>query len=453
MNQIIISQSHWKKLQNHLLQDQNEHLAFFYANNYFNGDGTTFLVKDLVLVSDDSLDNGFWSLNLSTEKLLEIINKAKLENLALIEAHSHPFSNKNVAFSGTDLDGFKEFVPYVQSSLSKPYAGLVLGKNSVAGLCWIDTLDNKKLDRIVIIGEKYKIQSLTSDQKSYDKTVLDKYKRHSIFGNEVQKQLGKLKVAVVGLGGIGSHVVQQLAYLGVRNFILIDFDNVEKSNLNRLIGAFPSDIYKSKAEIAEHLICSICDDENVNIEKFTCELNDPTVLNSLKTTDFIFGCLDNDGGRLILNEFSRAFLKPYLDCGVGINPINEKLTEIGGRIVFVKPDSPCLQCAGEINNTEAMHFFQTDEEKKINKKLGYVQNFDVPSPSVVTLNGVVSSVATTEFFLYIVGKKRSFYLNYDANSQRLTERIIKKDDNCYACSLQGLGLSAEILERYRKRNF
>jgi tRNA A37 threonylcarbamoyladenosine dehydratase len=47
----------------------------------------------------------------------------------------------------------------------------------------------------------------------------------------------------VGLGGSGSHVVQQLAYLGVANFLLIDDDTVTDSSLNRLIGAYGSDVH------------------------------------------------------------------------------------------------------------------------------------------------------------------------------------------------------------------
>ena len=46
-----------------------------------------------------------------------------------------------------------------------------------------------------------------------------------------------MKVAVVGVGGLGSHVIQQLSYLGVKDFTIIEFDIVSKNNTNRLIGA------------------------------------------------------------------------------------------------------------------------------------------------------------------------------------------------------------------------
>ena len=56
-------------------------------------------------------------------------------------------------------------------------------------------------------------------------------------GTEVQERLRKSNVCVVGLGGLGSQVLQALAYLGVQTFTLIDEDSVEVTNLNRLIGA------------------------------------------------------------------------------------------------------------------------------------------------------------------------------------------------------------------------
>src|SRR6266511_5683611 len=64
----------------------------------------------------------------------------------------------------------------------------------------------------------------------------DRYARHiPLFGAEGQERIGAASVAMVGLGGLGSQVAQQLAYLGVSRFHLMDGDVVSTSNLNRLI--------------------------------------------------------------------------------------------------------------------------------------------------------------------------------------------------------------------------
>ena len=58
-----------------------------------------------------------------------------------------------------------------------------------------------------------------------------------LFGKEGQAKIEAARVAVVGIGGLGSHVVQQLALLGVRHLALIDSQELDETNLNRFIGA------------------------------------------------------------------------------------------------------------------------------------------------------------------------------------------------------------------------
>ena len=61
------------------------------------------------------------------------------------------------------------------------------------------------------------------------------------FGAQAQQRLGEMTVAVVGVGGVGSLVVQALAHLGVGRMYLVDPDTVSAGNLNRLVGGCPAD--------------------------------------------------------------------------------------------------------------------------------------------------------------------------------------------------------------------
>ena len=71
------------------------------------------------------------------------------------------------------------------------------------------------------------------------------------FGADGQLKLQRLRVAIVGLGGTGSLIAQQLVHLGVRDFILVDPDVIESTNLNRVANAFQDDIGQPKVKIAE----------------------------------------------------------------------------------------------------------------------------------------------------------------------------------------------------------
>ena len=100
------------------------------------------------------------------------------------------------------------------------------------------------------------------------------------------------------------------------------------------------------------------------------------------------------------------------------------------------------------------YFFQTKEERKHNRNYGYVQNYDLPSPSVVFLNGLIASAAVSEFFAYVTGfRAPKSYLSYDGFEQKLVERKIRSDEECFVCSsIEGDGDKADIGERYAIKN-
>lgn len=84
--------------------------------------------------------------------------------------------------------------------------------------------------------------------------------------NNIEK-LKNSKVAVFGIGGVGSYVVEGLARAGIGNFILVDSDDVSISNLNRQIIATTKTIGKSKVEVAKDRILEINPNANVTIYK------------------------------------------------------------------------------------------------------------------------------------------------------------------------------------------
>ena len=88
-----------------------------------------------------------------------------------------------------------------------------------------------------------------------------------LIGKEGIKKLQKAKVAIFGIGGVGSYVVEGLVRAGVGNFILVDKDEVSISNLNRQIIASTKTIGKSKVEVAKERILEINPKANVEIHK------------------------------------------------------------------------------------------------------------------------------------------------------------------------------------------
>lgn len=88
-----------------------------------------------------------------------------------------------------------------------------------------------------------------------------------LIGKDNIEKLNNSKVCVFGLGGVGSYVVEALARAGIENFILVDKDIVEKSNINRQLIALDNTIGKDKVEVSKERILLINKNAKVEIRK------------------------------------------------------------------------------------------------------------------------------------------------------------------------------------------
>lgn len=261
-----------------------------------------------------------------------------------------------------------------------------------------------------------------------------------LFGKEGQRLIQEARISVVGAGGLGSHVIQQLAFLGVGSLTIIDPDELEKSNLNRLIGSHHNDPIPGtkKVEIAKRLINSI--NQSIEIKLIHNELRTEEAFSEIKKSDYVFGCVDNDGSRLILNELCSAFEIPYLDLASGIIK-NEKSLEYGGRVFVNFDDNGCLFCYKEILLTEAALEIESSNMRKDREEIyGVSQNYlDETGPSVVSIDGVVSSLAVTEFLVMITRlREPKRLIRYRADLRRFTKSKDKPLPNCLYCkSIRG----------------
>ena len=96
----------------------------------------------------------------------------------------------------------------------------------------------------------------------------DKFSRtEMLIGNEGMEKLKAAKVAVFGLGGVGSYVCEGLARCGVENFVLVDFDKIDESNINRQLIATEKTVGRYKVDLMKERILEINPDANVEIYK------------------------------------------------------------------------------------------------------------------------------------------------------------------------------------------
>ena len=286
-----------------------------------------------------------------------------------------------------------------------------------------------------------------------DKTQ-DKFSRQILaFGEEGQARIAGSRVGIVGLGGMGSLIAQMLAYLGVREFILVDDDIVEESNLNRLVGASFDDVKNKtpKIEVAKKVISSINPSAKVNT--LLKNLRSDEALDSLcEAPRVIFGCVDNDAARLILTELAAAYNKTLIDSATEIIS-SDNFKEFGGRVIVARPGDFCLLCAGQIDLEIAGEELGSDKENDFRKALGYGLGENVPDPAVISLNGIIAGLAVTEFIMLVTGLRPPCRkITYRGMRGVFRESIDEKRKDCWVCkTLAGAREKADI-KRYLKKD-
>jgi len=152
---------------------------------------------------------------------------------------------------------------------------------------------------------------------------VDRFERQErLFGKEGQAKLTAARVAVVGVGGLGTHVVQQLTLLGVGGLALIDSEELATTDRNRYVGARHDDAIPGtpKVIIGERATKDI--DPSIKVMKIRASLVSEESFAAVITADYVFGCLDSEGARLVLTELSAAYAKPYIDLASDVMPGN-----------------------------------------------------------------------------------------------------------------------------------
>jgi len=236
--------------------------------------------------------------------------------------------------------------------------------------------------------------------------------RQSFLGKNSSVVLKEAKVGIVGLGGGGSHIAQQLAHVGVGNFLLVDPDSIEEHNLNRLVGGTVRDVRRkaSKVEIARRVILGV--QPHADIKPMACIWQH--AVNELRKCDVIFGCVDSFRERDELERFCRQNLIPYIDIGMDVTKVGPDYL-VAGQTLLSMPGQPCLRCVGVITEE------RLEREAETYGAAG-------PHAQVIWPNGVLASLAVGFFMQLLTPWHRKpaigAYREYDANSN--TVRVSPK---------------------------
>lgn len=267
--------------------------------------------------------------------------------------------------------------------------------------------------------------------------VDDRFSRNvALFGDAGQKRIGASVVGVVGLGGLGSHVAQQLVYLGVRDLTYVDDDQITTSSLNRVVTAVEDDaLSTAKVDAAARLTHAVA--VGAHVVALRAKLEDAHAQEALARCTSVFGCLDSDPARIGLIELCARHRIPFFDLATDTGA-EDGVAWYGGRVLFSGAGERCPSCMDLLDQRAMSLAAMDDAQRETDDRIYGVQGhaLDGTGPAVVGLNGVVSSLAVMEWMVWTTGLRAPrTLLEYRGANGAVFASSDKPAAGCYYCGL------------------
>lgn len=324
--------------------------------------------------------------------LNRIIRPARDRSLSVLTVHTHPGSDVPW-FSAADDTGDSALIPSLFTQMPGPHGSLVVAGNTqaVCARAWTTTENVVPVD-LHVVGQT--LQVMSPDTMDRQEEWFDR--QRLALGEAGQRILRGLHVAVVGLGGTGSVTFAQLVHLGVGQITVIDGDCVEDTNISRIFGATTADANVArKVDVAARYATAVGLGTKVNVIRG--HLGQDVDPNVLAGCDVVFSCVDAHLPRALLNRLSYDKAVLLFDMGSAFRVHEDTITGGAGRVVTIGPGRPCLACWGHIDANRIRIESLPQDERLRQAAEGYVSGANVPQPSVVAFNTLISGAAVVEF--------------------------------------------------------
>lgn len=400
-------ESHYRELKTHLIrEDGKERAAFIICGRASSTNEERFLSRELVLLDGQDLITSHpsevsWDNNL----FISALKKAESKGFAVALIHNHSGYRQ---FSHVDDEGEYHLfrLAFNRNGNKKPYASLIMMEDgALIGRAWLETLSHQSITKFRVIGKRFQLD-YPGRTDSY--LTNEAFHRQSLaFGKSLVQDFSKLKIAIVGVGATGSATAVLLARLGVGELCLIDKDQLEVTNLNRVHGARLDDVGKPKVDVLKSHIESYGLGTQVSIIKDWVSSKDS--IEQLKNSDIIFGCTDDHAGRIVLNRFAYFYLIPVIDMGLVISVSNSsppEIQDLQGRYTYLFPGNDCLLTRGVINQDRAIseNLKRSHPDRYAGlKKEAYVMGEGNPAPAVVTFTTQIAAMAVNSLLNRMTG--------------------------------------------------
>ena len=362
------------------------------------GGNVRLLVRALHWVPDEAYRRrDATGLSITSDGYVPALAAAEADRSIPIWLHTHPGNESTPRPSKRDELVDRQLADLFRLRAGSPLYGAIViarpgGRPCFAGHIEADNW-RADIDRLWVTGRRLVLvqnwlRDTTPPPEQFDRNI-------RAFGGDIQQVLGNLRVAVVGCGGTGSAVIEQLVRLGVRHLQLFDPDTLTAGNVTRVYGSYLDSVGEPKVNVSAAHVTRVAADADVMTAqaKITVESTARLLLDA----DVVFGCTDDNAGRLVLSRIASYLLTPVIDCGVLLSSGHGgQLVGIDGRVTVLVPGAACLVCRNRIDLQRAAAEMLNPSEYRRLAEEGYAPALSDPEPAVVAFTTQVASAAVGE---------------------------------------------------------
>jgi molybdopterin-synthase adenylyltransferase len=318
---VALPESLDRVLTGHLIRgDGQEDLAFACWFPSGGAHRETALLHHAVLPSEgDRFVHG--NVEFSARYFERALGEALVAGAGLAFMHSHPgpgWQNMSSHDKATEL----QMAGAALGATGLPLVGMTVGSDGFwSARFWIrvgpKSYDPVWCESVRAVGDNFRI-CFAPHIRPPPRVKVELSRTVSTWGQRLQAQLARARVGIVGLGSVGSLVAEGLARMGVEKVMLMDFDRVERVNLDRILHASRGSArcLRPKAELAarEYRKAATADKPEVIVQRWSvCE---PEGFKQALDCDVLFSCVDRPWPRQVMNFIAFAHLIPVIDGGL-----------------------------------------------------------------------------------------------------------------------------------------
>ncbi|HYB23530.1 MAG TPA: ThiF family adenylyltransferase [Solirubrobacteraceae bacterium] len=436
LTELRIPAGDYERLHAHLFPgDRDEHGAILLAGEHHTDTRTTLAVRETHLLDPHEFPPGTHGYRqFAPGALARLGNRAAQERLALVTVHSHPGAGERNSLSRDDLVAHERVFPHLLDITdAASVTGVALGEASAAGESWHTNGSRRELAHVKVLGAN--VWTLRPSPPKHHRGDLERFDRQVLlFGAAGQARLRGLHVGVLGAGGGGSILIEQLAHLGVGQITTVDPDIVKRHNLSRIIGASERDARnkRKKVHVARDHVQRI--DPSIRFNAIDGDISHSHVAEQLLDCDYLLLATDTATARLVANAIAQSFLIPLIQIGAKVElRSNGDIEQIYTAVRPVLPRHGCLSCAGLIDPILLQREAATPEQRA---QQNYLGQEDIADPSVTTLNAAAAAGALNVLLMSVIGQADEHLAEHRitiTREGRILTTTPKRDPDCRWC--------------------